>query len=90
MIFGIGYDTINSKVADIQLTLVRKSQRVYVAVTFQVSNLLTPQTQGQGNSGRSQMVMLTIWPEGGRELTFGQRSFSTPGTTTSSVQGVTP
>ena len=91
MIFGIGYDTINSQVANVELSLVRKSQRMYVAVSFQLSNLLTPQTQSTtGSTGRTQMVMLTIWPEGGKELTLGQRSLSTPGTTTSSVQGVTP
>lgn len=84
MLFGYAFDTLRGEMASTQFTLVRKCQRFYVAVTFDVSNI-AQQNKDSGGAG-AQSIMVTIWPEGAHEVTLGDPNISRPGTTSSSVQ----
>ncbi|MDD4890406.1 MAG: LPS assembly protein LptD, partial [Phycisphaerae bacterium] len=82
-LFSAAYDTMNNQLANVQVTLVRKCQRFYVAVTLDLSNIAKQNQQGGAGA---QSFMITIWPEGASELTIGDRNASRIGSTSSATR----
>ncbi|MCG3180377.1 MAG: LPS-assembly protein LptD [Phycisphaerae bacterium] len=59
--FTYAWDMKNSATAVTRITLVRQLQRWYAALTFEYSQ-----------TAQRQLVMLSFWPQGAREIRFGR------------------